>query len=230
MPHALAAPAGRSAPCAYRMAPATRRTLLAGLAAGGHLAATGFLVLAGPNLRNAAPDSTAMIVDLAQSPTPESPRRHTSIQSVVKREPAPTLAVARNQPPADAREAVPIQESPRPAPAQAAPASAPTAAAAGELAPALVPARFDADYLNNPEPPYPAFARRLGEQGRVLLAVSVSAHGLPENVEIKATSGSPRLDQAALEAVRRWRFVPAKRGDTPIQSWVTVPIVFSLEG
>ncbi len=94
----------------------------------------------------------------------------------------------------------------------------------------LVPARFDADYLSNPKPVYPPLARRLGEQGKVLLRVSVGAHGLPESIDVKTSSNSRRLDEAALEAVRRWRFVPARQGDTPISSWVTVPVVFSLEG
>jgi len=47
-------------------------------------------------------------------------------------------------------------------------------------------------------------------------------------VELKSTSGSERLDQAALDAVRQWRFVPAKRGSEAIAAWVVVPISFSL--
>jgi protein TonB len=210
----------------------TRRLVLASVTAGGHLAAASFLVLAGPGLRDAALDSTAMIVDMVtHSPVsePEPPRPRPTPQVVVRKEPPLVLAVARNQPLNDSSERVPVQETLKSSPPPAA-APASTAATAGDPTPALVPARFDADYLNNPKPPYPAFSRRLGEQGKVLLSVSVSTQGQPENIEIKLSSGSPRLDQAALDAVKRWRFVPAKRGDTPIQSWVTVPIVFSLEG
>lgn len=90
--------------------------------------------------------------------------------------------------------------------------------------------RFDADYLNNPPPVYPALARRLGEQGRVMLRVLVHADGTPTDVTINRSSGSWRLDRAALEAVRQWRFVPARRGDTPVAAPVLVPIAFTLEG
>lgn len=110
--------------------------------------------------------------------------------------------------------------------AQAAPAS-PVAAAA--VAPAITAARFDADYLDNPQPIYPHASRRLGEQGKVLLRVYVSAAGLAEKVELKLGSGFARLDRAAQEAVSLWRFVPARRGEQTIAAWVQVPITFQLE-
>ena len=100
---------------------------------------------------------------------------------------------------------------------------------ASARAPLVVPPSFDADYLHNPTPRYPPAAARLRESGRVLLSVAVNAAGLPERVEISTSSGSPRLDQAALETVRRWRFVPARQGDQPIAATVTVPLVFRLE-
>ena len=92
----------------------------------------------------------------------------------------------------------------------------------------LVTARFDADYLQNPKPTYPHISKRLGEEGKVLLRVFVTANGLPEKIELRASSGFPRLDHAAQEAVSRWRFVPAKRGEQAVTAWVVVPIVFSL--
>lgn len=99
-----------------------------------------------------------------------------------------------------------------------------------ELAPAPVtPAQFNAAYLNNPAPAYPALARRLGEQGKVLLRAHIMADGFPETVEIYQSSGSQRLDAAARAAVARWRFVPAKQGEVALASWVVVPIHFHLE-
>lgn len=98
--------------------------------------------------------------------------------------------------------------------------------------PAAVPvtaARFDADYLDNPKPLYPHASRRMREQGRVLLRVLVSAAGLAEKVEVKHSSGFARLDQAAEDAVGRWRFVPARRGEQAIAAWVQVPVTFQLE-
>lgn len=121
-------------------------------------------------------------------------------------------------------------ESAEPAPA-AAPAATPAPIAAAPAAPvsAPTPPRFDAAYLDNPVPAYPPLARRMGEQGRVLLRVLVSAEGAPQQVELKHGSGSPRLDQAALEAVRRWRFIPARQGVESVAAWVLVPIAFNLE-
>ncbi|WP_305074231.1 energy transducer TonB [Propionivibrio sp.] len=91
------------------------------------------------------------------------------------------------------------------------------------------PARFDAGYLNNPAPPYPPASRRLGEEGKVILRVRVSPEGNADEVELKTSSGSPRLDESARRTVRRWRFIPARRGGTAVESWVFVPVLFKLE-
>jgi protein TonB len=112
----------------------------------------------------------------------------------------------------------------RPAPAIAA---APSAPPAPRVEPVVAP-RFDADYLDNPAPAYPALSRRMGEQGRVLLRVYVHADGSVGQVEIAESSGFERLDRAAREAVARWRFVPARQGERPVAAWVLVPISFSL--
>ena len=92
--------------------------------------------------------------------------------------------------------------------------------------PALTAARFDADYLHNPAPAYPSQSRRLKEEGTVLLLVRVSDQGTPISVEIRTSSGFERLDEAGLQAVRQWRFVPAKRGTENVAASVLVPIQF----
>ena len=108
--------------------------------------------------------------------------------------------------------------------------SAPAAAPAHPVADAAPTApRFDADYLHNPAPAYPAMARRNGEEGRVQLSVRVSAQGRAEQVEVRHSSGYARLDEAALATVRQWRFVPARRGEEAVAASVLVPIVFRLE-
>ncbi len=109
-----------------------------------------------------------------------------------------------------------------------APPPQPIAAAPAPPAP-LVAARFDADYLHNPKPVYPPLSRRQGEEGKVLLKVRVSAKGDALDVALAKSSGFPRLDNAAIDAVSRWRFVPAKRGDETVDSSVVVPITFALE-
>jgi protein TonB len=68
----------------------------------------------------------------------------------------------------------------------------------------------------------------LGEQGKVLLRVHVDEQGMPTSVVVRTSSGFERLDNVALETVRRWKFVPAKRGNDPVSAFVIVPIVFNL--
>ncbi len=115
------------------------------------------------------------------------------------------------------------------APTPAAPAApAAQAAPAREAPPALVPPKFDAAYLSNPAPAYPGMSKRLGEQGKVLLRVKVGADGQAQEVSVLQSSGFPRLDEAAREAVRNWRFVPARQGDQAVAAPVNVPIVFKL--
>nr|WP_320134000.1 energy transducer TonB [uncultured Holophaga sp.] len=93
-----------------------------------------------------------------------------------------------------------------------------------------VPPRFDADYLKNPAPRYPARSRRFREEGQVLLRVLVSPEGQALQVELRVSSGFPSLDQEALSTVQQWRFQPARLGQDPVSAWVLVPIVFSLHG
>lgn len=93
-----------------------------------------------------------------------------------------------------------------------------------------VAARYDATALDNPKPPYPRAARRRGHEGRVVLNARVRSDGVCTEVTLKLGSGHALLDTAALDTVRRWRFIPARRAGTAIDSWVEVPIVFRLEG
>lgn len=119
-----------------------------------------------------------------------------------------------------------------PAPPTIAAPVAVAAAPAPAAPPAVVvtPPVFDADYLRNPAPAYPALSRRIGEEGRVVLRVRVGATGAAEDVQVHGSSGHARLDNAARESVQRWRFVPARRGEDPVAAWVLVPISFKLEG
>jgi len=152
-------------------------------------------------------------------------------------QPAPSVPeVTMEQPRTDVVVPVEVQIDIEPSPnaislpAQpSAPALAPSSAPAAASSPWVTPPRFDADYLSNPAPAYPAISRRLGEQGVVLLRVRVTAVGTAAEVRIERSSGSGRLDSAAIEAVQRWRFVPARRGTDAIEAWVLVPIEFELK-
>jgi len=90
------------------------------------------------------------------------------------------------------------------------------------------PPSFDADYLKNPVPEYPFAARRLGLQGTVIVRVLVNPNGRAERVLLEKSSGAQILDDAALRAVERWLFVPARRGNQQISAWVDVPVRFRL--
>jgi protein TonB len=89
--------------------------------------------------------------------------------------------------------------------------------------------RTEARYRETPRPQYPESARRQGREGRVLLRVLVDHQGRARQIEINRSSGSDVLDRAAAEAMKRWRFYPARDGDTAIESWLRVPIEFRLD-
>jgi protein TonB len=93
----------------------------------------------------------------------------------------------------------------------------------------FMPPQFDAAYLENPKPKYPATARKLGFQGTVVLRVLISVEGNPAEIRVEKSSGHQVLDEAALTAVKQWRFDPAHEGEAPVAAWVDVPIRFRLE-
>ena len=90
-------------------------------------------------------------------------------------------------------------------------------------------AQFSVGSAGNPKPPYPRVSRQMHEEGKVVLRVLVTPEGSASSVEVRTSSGFPRLDGSALQTVRRWRFIPARRGSTAVESWVLVPIIFKLE-
>ena len=88
---------------------------------------------------------------------------------------------------------------------------------------------LSAAYLQKPEPPYPRISQRMGEQGRVVVRVLIDEQGLPQKAELDSTSGYPRLDRAALDAVLTWRYVPGQREGRAQAMWFNVPITFELK-
>jgi protein TonB len=175
--------------------------------------------------RKALLSAAPLMVDLIAPPAPEQPK------------PVPPVELPRPKPVSKR----PVVHKPVEAPLLAAPAEAPSPVVVAPPAPSPIevpappaPAAtvtqpiYDADYLENPAPLYPAVSRRNGEQGRVVLRVLVGPGGAAEQVQVLTSSGFPRLDDSAREAVRRWRFVPAKRGNEAVQAWVRIPIPFVL--
>ena len=153
--------------------------------------------------------------EVAPTPAPIKPGQH---KALPKNLPTSTpRAVLSTQ--SDATRSADVAHASEAVPTQAAPTAAPTTSQP----------RFDADYLKNPAPTYPPLSRRLHEEGKVLLRVWVDTTGRPGQIEVKTSSGSPRLDQAAQDAVWRWQFVPARHGSEAIGAWVLVPITFVLK-
>lgn len=151
---------------------------------------------------------------------PLTPRR-------VQRDPVPQPVVEDKVPPGAP---VPQVLSVPPEPAATAPVTVVPVAPPPEpprvsVAPRV---RTDAAYLHNPSPSYPMAARRRGDQGTVMVKVLVTAEGMPANVSLEKTSGYAALDEAAVSAVRTWRFVPAREGAQAVEALYIVPVVYRL--
>jgi protein TonB len=204
---------------------ASQRTGLLGIVIGAHVGI--FLVILAAKTVVPQIMEMPLIVDLLPAEAPKQPQAKPL--PVVKPEP-----VRQKPTPTPKAPTPPIEATTSTVPAPAAPVAAPPETMPAPPAPAAEPvvmsqARFDADYLRNPSPAYPPLSRRMGEEGKVLLRVSVTPQGTADAIEIRTSSGSARLDESAQKTVRTWRFIPAKRGDTAVQSWVLVPIIFKLE-
>ena len=165
-------------------------------------------------------------VDPVPPVTPTPPKPVKTVAAKAPTQPAPQpLAIADPTPSPNAPVGV-ITPQPAPAPI-AAPVAAVAAAPAGP--PSVQLPSSDASYLQNPKPAYPPVSRRLNEQGKTIVRVLIGIDGTPQRAEIATSSGYDRLDQAAIAAVMRWRFVPGKRGGVPEAMSFNVPINWVLE-
>lgn len=89
--------------------------------------------------------------------------------------------------------------------------------------------RTQAGYLSGSRPAYPHEARQSGWEGTVVIRVLVDTDGSAAAVSVRSSSGHDSLDEAAAQAVKQWRFAPARRGDTPVESYFDVRVRFSLD-
>jgi protein TonB len=145
--------------------------------------------------------------------------------------PAAPQAAPAPAAPADAPAAEPEatqHPAPSPAPVADAAATALPVALAPAPAPVPAPAHVKPRPLYDPAPQYPAVARRRGEQGTVRCLVTVDAAGRVETAAVLASSGSPALDRAALEAVTRTPFAPARAGEEAVRGELVVAVRFQL--
>jgi protein TonB len=86
-----------------------------------------------------------------------------------------------------------------------------------------------AEALSLPEPVYPVLSRKRGEEGRVIIELEISAEGKVLKAEVANSSSYPRLDRAALEAVKKAAFSPATEYGRPVESELKVAYRFKLE-
>ena len=177
------------------------------------------------SVREAVQEAVPIMVGLVTLAPPEPPKPKIEPPPPkprpVKPKPQPQMIAAQTEAPAAITaplpEPVPAIEEPPPAPPPPAAEPAP-----------VIPPNFLAAYLDNPAPAYPASSKRLGETGTVLLRVLVDERGRAESVDVATSSGFERLDRAAIDAVRRWKFVPARQGDRAVKAAVIVPLEFQL--
>ncbi|MCW1242817.1 energy transducer TonB [Pseudomonas sp. SAICEU22] len=193
-----------------------------------------------PVLPVVPPEIPPMTIEFSQPAPPvvEPPPPAPIVQPVVEPpppveeelavKPAPPKPIPKPKPvvkPVPKPVAKPVEQPPAP-PAPPQPVAAPPAPPAPKP---VTPPSASAGYLKNPAPEYPSLAMRRGWEGTVLLRVHVLVSGKPGEIQLQKSSGRDQLDDAALAAVKRWSFVPAKQGDVAVDGWVSVPIDFKIK-
>ncbi|PPD36234.1 MAG: energy transducer TonB [Methylomonas sp.] len=187
-------------------------------------------------LANPAQEAKAAVTPVNPGPSkplPDQPKAKAKAKTAPKSKPLLTSQSSHPQP-ADvpAPQPIPAAEVAKPAADAGSPPSSadhPDTDKNLTQAPDSLP-HLNAAYLNNPAPDYPPTARAAGEQGKVLLKALIDHQGHVAEISVRKTSGYPRLDHAALNSVKQWRFVPAQRQGETVAAWVLVPVLFDLEG
>jgi len=199
------------------------------------------------------PEALTVFVSLINPATPAK------ITEPVVQKPIPPLPVKQESPPAPAPAVAPVppkrQASAVPASLPAAPAAAaprdvkppPAVVSAGSSAaapvaavpatahvaatqPVLQAGELAVSCSERPPPVYPKQSLRLGEQGKTVLLVELDELGRMVNVAVTTQSGFPRLDEAAVNAVKSWRCNPAQRNGVAVRSKAMQSFNFTLKG
>jgi protein TonB len=167
-----------------------------------------------------APELKPLVVEMLslKPPPPPLPRKKVEL-------PVPVLTRITVPPP--------VVASPAPPPAITVTPVAPAAKAEVALAAPPGPVtdgELDSKMISATPPRYPEMSRRLHEQGTVYLSVLVGTDGAVSDISVSRSSGSARLDKAALDAVRRWRWSPLMRNGAAVMVRGIVDIPFVLQG
>jgi protein TonB len=153
-------------------------------------------------------------VPVVKKPSPPKPTAAPTEKSISTPAPPPTAAA-------------PAAPEPQASAAEAAPAAPPAPPASAEPAPPKTVSGVE--YIPPPHPDYPPIAKRMGEQGKVMLRVLVSDRGRPEKVDVQKSSGFARLDDAARQAAMRAMFKPHLEDGKPVAVYALIPINFSIQ-
>ncbi|MCC7463734.1 MAG: energy transducer TonB [Gammaproteobacteria bacterium] len=179
-------------------------------------------------VREAVGAFAPIVIDLIAPPaatTPTPPPRPQPVHETPVSRPTIAVDTPALQP------AYVVPPAPEPLPAEPRPAVPQGSAAPNAPGPALQPrtiAISQVEYLTPPLLEYPLASRRLAEEGKVEVRVLVDARGLPGEARVLRSSGSPRLDAAALATVRATRFKPYTEDGNARPFWVVMPLLFEL--
>jgi protein TonB len=160
-----------------------------------------------------------------EPPRPEPPKqvKLEKLRPVVRPQPRQLVAEAPVVSPAE-----PVAPPPPPAPEPV--VEAPPAPPAKPAGPVTLGEELAVSCPERLAPVYPSPSRRLGEQGKVVLRVELDERGQVSTTRVATSSGSQRLDEAALGAVRQWRCKPAHRNGIAVRAVALQPFHFVLEG
>lgn len=212
-------------PAAADLTPLQRRLMVAGILALHGAGAWGLMQV--DAVRDVVLRAAPMFVDLIAPPAPPTPAPPPKVQPLPKKAPPPEPVIAAAPSPAPAAFVVP---APPPEPAPPVPTApvlvaAPPAPPAPPPAPKVIPASA-VQYLVPPQLVYPRLSERNGERGTVMVRVYIDTAGVPQDVQVRSSSGFPRLDDAALTAVRKARFKPYLENGQPAAGWAVIPANF----
>lgn len=160
------------------------------------------------------------------SPPPPSTPEQPVPQKVAVVSPRPIVHIPQPSP-----VMMPTVPDPVPQPTPPAPPSASNAPPAPPAPPAIIQsANLISKMVSGNPPRYPVESRRKHEQGTVVLSLTLGFDGRVASIKVSNSSGFDRLDDAALSAVRKWRWEPILRGGQPVMVQGVVEIPFVLQG
>jgi protein TonB len=176
-------------------------------------------------VRDAVAAAAPMMFEMVREPAPIPPAPPPQLKPIAKV--VPPTALMATPTPSSSSFVVELPEPDTPKPAEPVALQAPPAPAATPP-PKMIPASA-IQYRVQPQMEYPRASRPFRESGRVTTRVYVDATGMPRTVLISQSSGFPRLDAAAIQAVNKARFKPYTENGEATAGWALITLNFELE-